>query len=103
MSDAAGELEHTSLIVDELRAANDRLQRQLKREKDRKAQLLDAVYRAARDAAVALGPAPPVPEPPLDRRHGKPLVALVHATDWQVGKRTETYSPEIAAQRIGQL
>jgi hypothetical protein len=83
-----------------LREANRRLQRQLQQAKAKTADLADAVYTAARDAALTIGPAPAVPPPPKDKRKAGAEVALVHATDWQRGKRTDTYSMEVCDQRI---
>lgn len=84
----------------ELRAINQRLQRQLRTAKAKTADLVDAVYLAARDAAVTIGPPPPVPPPPKDKRKGGREVALVHATDWQRGKITDSYSMEVCDERI---
>lgn len=83
----------------ELRAANQRLQRSNARLKTGEADLIEAVYRAARDAAVTVGKASPVPRPTRDRRKA-PEVALLHLTDWQLGKSTSSYSTEIAISRV---
>lgn len=85
--------------VEELRAANQRLQRSLSRAKERQADLVEAVYQAARDAAVSVGRAGVVARPGRDRRRS-PEVALLHLTDWQVGKETESFNTEIAKQRV---
>lgn len=85
----------------ELRAANQRLQRALARAKAKEADLVDAVYQAARDAAVTVGGARSIPRPPRDRRRS-PEVALLHLTDWQLGKVTESYSAEVCEQRVQQ-
>ena len=90
--DQAGEIE-------QLRASNVRLQRQLLAAKSRTADLIDAVERAAKEAAVIVG-RPKVVAAAKDRRTKGAEVALVHATDWQIGKRSETYSTEIGRQRI---
>ena len=67
-----------------LRAANLRLQRSNARLKAKEADLVDAVYQAAKDAAVTVGKASVVPRPGRDRRRS-PEVALLHLTDWQLG------------------
>jgi hypothetical protein len=85
---------------DELRRAIRSLELRLHRAKSKTAELVDAVYAAARDAAVAHPPATTVPKPPRDRRTKTDEVALIHATDWQVGKQTETYDSDVAAARI---
>jgi len=83
----------------ELRAANLRLQRSNARLKAKEADLVAAVYQAARDAAVTVGKASPVPRPSRDRRRS-PEVALLHLTDWQLGKHTSSYSTEVCEQRV---
>ena len=83
----------------ELRAANLRLQRSNARLKAKEADLVEAVYQAARDAAVTVGKASPVPRPTRDRRKS-PEVALLHMTDWQMGKSTYSYSTEVCQQRV---
>lgn len=88
--------------VEELRAANQRLQRSLSRAKERQADLVEAVYQAARDAAVSVGRAGVVARPGRDRRRS-PEVALLHLTDVQYGKVTPTYSSAVADERIGRV
>lgn len=83
----------------ELRAANQRLLRRNARLKEQEADLVEAVYQAAYDSAVTVGKASPVPRPSRDRRKG-PEVALLHLTDFQLGKTTRTYSPDICVERI---
>lgn len=87
---------------DELRAALRRSQAALARAKARSEDLVAAVYKASRDAAAALGPPDPVPPPPRSKRRGKgrPEVALLHATDWQFGKRTESYDRAKCERRV---
>jgi hypothetical protein len=86
----------------DLRSTNLRLLRQLDKAKASKEELVDAVYRAATDAARSLV-IPPVPRPERDRRRGKAEVAVAMLSDWQLGKKTPTYSSEICEQRIGAL
>jgi hypothetical protein len=64
-----------------------------------KAELVDAVYRAAFDAAKGLTISP-VPTPPRDRRKGRAEVAVAMLSDWQLGKRTPSYSSEVCEQRV---
>ena len=82
-----------------LREANRNLLRQLEKAKASREELVDAVYRAAKDAASGLV-IPPVPIPPKDRRKGRPEVAVAMLSDWQLGKRTPTYSSEVCEQRV---
>lgn len=86
----------------ELRLALQRAQRAARRKEIATEELVAAVYAACKDAALAHGPAAPVKAPPRDRRTSKAEVALLHLTDWQVGKRTASYDMEVAARRIGQ-
>jgi hypothetical protein len=82
----------------DLRDTAIRLQRQLARAKAKTEDLIDAVYRGARDAAV-LSP-PIIAKPPADRRKGKAEVALWHLTDWQGGKRTTSYGLDVMHARV---
>jgi hypothetical protein len=49
---------------------------------------------------MSMGPIPPVPVPPADKRRRKPEVALLHLTDWQYGKRTTNFNREVARARV---
>ena len=92
----------SAALVDELQTALKKAQQKLaKREEDREA-LVNAVYKAAREAALASKTPKPI-KPPKDRRAGKPEVALIHATDWQLGKKTATYDVATCARRMDQL
>lgn len=82
----------------ELRAANGRLMRELSKAKAKTADLVAAVYRASSDCASAYPPAPSVPVP----KKGKPgdHWALLHSTDWQLGKKTVSYNSDVCEKRI---
>jgi hypothetical protein len=95
LADQADEAE----AISELKRSNDSLLRQLDKAKASKADLVDAVYRAAKEAASALE-VPPVPRPAPQQKRGKPEIAVAIISDWQLGKVTPTYSSEICAQRI---
>lgn len=82
----------------ELREALRRAQRQLAHAKARQTDLIEAVYRGAHDAALSLPAAAPI-KPPAKARPGDHW-ALLHLTDWQLGKRTSDYSSEVAEQRV---
>lgn len=86
--------------VEELRRALARQQRATRKARSKTAMLVEAVYRAASDAQLAIGPAKPVKSPVRDRRRAGSEVALVHATDWQLGKHTSDYSIEVCEERI---
>ena len=85
----------------ELRAALDRTLRQLDKANSKGQDLVDAVYRAAKDAASALIIVP-VPKPVPDRRKGHAEVAVAILSDWQLGKKTPTSSSDVCEQRVAQ-
>jgi hypothetical protein len=86
-------------VIEELQTALKKAQQKLSKREDDRAALVEAVYRAAREAALALKtPKPIVAE--RDRRTKKAEVALLHATDLQIGKKTATYDVETAARRM---
>lgn len=86
----------------ELQQTCRRLSQQLAKEKARTAQLVDAVYEAAHDAALTQG-RPKINAPKRDRRTATAQIALLHTTDWQVGKRAADYGVEIAEARLRTL
>lgn len=89
-------------VVEELQTALKKAQQKLaKRDEDRRV-LVETVYKAARDAALAVKPPKPI-APKKDRRAKKPEVALIHTTDWQLGKKTVSYDVETVDKRIRQL
>jgi hypothetical protein len=77
----------------------DHLQRQLAKEKDRTADLVQAVRSAVVESAAGLI-IPPVPRPPRQRKRGEPEKALVTLSDLQLGKVTATYNTEVAEARV---
>lgn len=87
--------------VAELEATCRRLQRQLASAKAKTDELVDAVERSARDAAVIVGTAKPVKAPKRDKRK-QPHSCVLHLTDWQLGKHTETYTAEVCRDRVEQ-
>lgn len=87
---------------DELRRALQTAQRAARRKELATEELVAAVYQAAKDAHLAHGPAPKITAPAKDRRTAKAEGALLHLTDWQVGKTTVSYNMEVARRRIGQ-
>lgn len=87
--------------TDELRRIISDLQTKYRQAKARTADLIQAVHQGARDAAVVLGKSKPVPKPTADRRRKRQEeVALLHVSDWQLGKVTESYDSEIAGHRV---
>lgn len=82
-----------------LRDANNRLLRQLDQAKASKAELVEAVYRAATDAASALNFSV-IPVPITRRGPGKAETAVAVLSDWQLAKTTPSYTSDICEQRI---
>jgi len=88
--------------IAELEKTARRLQKQLANAKAKTADLIDAVYSAAYEAAVVVGKPEPVKLKKRDRRKAKPECALLHLTDWQLGKETQSYSTSQCARRVRQ-
>ena len=88
--------------VEELRAANGRLEAQLKKSKTRAENLVAATLQGAHDAMVALGPLPTVlvPEFASGTPSDKEEVALWHLTDWQGSKVTTSYNSIVMKERV---
>lgn len=85
---------------DELRESLRRSHQKLERAKASKAEMLEVLYEAARDAANALT-IPPVrfaPKPEARTKHDE--TAIVILTDWQFGKLTPEYSSPVAIRRL---
>ena len=86
--------------VAELRQALLRLQKQLKRSKERTEDLVEITQQAAYDAMLTIGKIPPVPEVVPDKRKTKAEAALCYMTDWQGAKRTVSYNSEVMRKRV---
>jgi hypothetical protein len=86
--------------VVELRQIIVRLQKQLKKAKERTEDLVETTQQAAYDAMLSMGKVPLVEAPPADKSKKKAEVALWHMTDWQGAKRTTTYNSEIMRKRV---
>lgn len=98
-----GSEEHLALEeyaeLERLRQALLNAQRKTIEAKERRRMFRDALFEAARDSALLH--AQPIPPPPPDKRSkGHEEVALLHLTDWQTGKKTASYSTEIATRRL---
>jgi hypothetical protein len=88
--------------VTELRKALMRTQKQLSDTKKKKDDFTAAVVQAAHDAMLSMGAVPPVPVPPKDIRKKRGEVALLHSTDWQLGKQTLTYNTKECERLVKQ-
>ena len=62
--------------------------------------LVEAIYRGARDAALASGRPKPLPKVKRDRRSSRGEIALIHTTDYQAGKKTTTFDLGVLRSRI---
>jgi hypothetical protein len=88
--------------IEDLQAALKRAQIAHAREKAKTDAIVEAVYTAARDASIAQ-PTPKPIIPKRDTRKGRAEVALIHATDWQLGKKTASYGVTTCAERIARF
>lgn len=85
--------------IEDLEKLCTRLQRQLATAKAKTADMVEAVYEGAKDAALVVGSPRPVTIK-KDKRKPAGEVALLHTTDWQLGKTTESYSSEVCVERV---
>lgn len=83
----------------EMRATIRRLQKSLHKEKDRTEALIHAVHQAVYDGLSAID-VPDFSPPEKDRRRKDEEVAICVLSDWQLGKKTPTYSSETCAERV---
>lgn len=86
--------------IAELEKTAQTLQRQLAAAKSKDADLVAAVEQAARDAALITGQAKPRKPAKVKAGKGSAEQALLHLTDWQLGKDTESYGTEVAQERV---
>jgi hypothetical protein len=84
----------------ELQQAVIRLQKQLKKAKDRNEELVAATKQSAYDAMISMGKIAPVAPPQTTKSNKTPEVALWHLTDWQGAKRTTSYDSDIMRKRV---
>lgn len=83
---------------DDLQRALRQTQRDLVKAKRKTADLVAAVFSAAKSAALSYPPAPPI----TLAKKAKPgdHWALLHSTDWQLGKRTVSYGSDACERRV---
>lgn len=84
----------------ELRATVRRLEQQLRKAKAKSADLVEAVYQGAKDAALAQGKPPAVPRAKKDARSKRAEAAVLVLSDWHVGKSTPSFGSDIACERL---
>jgi len=97
-------LENEAVLQDEIDALKRTLenaQRAVARAKSKSADLVEAVYRAAKDAAL-VQPRVKVSAPRAIKSK-KSEVAVVHLTDWQAGKISVSYNLQVLRRRIDQM
>jgi hypothetical protein len=87
--------------AEHIREVNARLARQLAKAKASKEELVEAVYRAASDAAAGFS-LPKVAKPARDARKRTAETAIAVLADWQLAKTTPTYSTEVCERRIAE-
>lgn len=83
----------------DLKAALNRALRQIEKNRVSKAELVEAVYRAAHDGISGLD-IPPVPARKVAGKPGLAEVAVPVVGDWQLGKRTPDYDSAVCEKRI---
>lgn len=93
------EIAELETLLNGLRDSNARLSRQLLQEKIRTGELVNAVYRAAKDAASGLR-LPAIPAPKTHKSKQAAEVAIAVLSDWQLAKITPSYSSVICEKRI---
>jgi hypothetical protein len=81
------------------RATIQRLEKSLAREKNRTDTLVEVVRTAVKDGLASLE-LPPVKPYKADRRTKGDEMAIIHWSDWQLGKATPTYSSDVCEERI---
>lgn len=94
------EMRNEQEIID-LKRALENAQRAAARAKSKSADLVEAVYRAAKDASL-VQPRVKVPAPKATKSK-KAEVALVHLTDWQAGKVSVSYNLDVLRRRMDQM
>lgn len=96
--DFADRVENASEVV-RLRAANERLSRELYQVKHKHFDYLEAVDSAVR-GAIATIDIKPVPKSKLKAGKGKEEVAVALLSDMQTGKVTPDYNSDVARERV---
>lgn len=88
--------------VEELLATIRRLEKRLANATRKQDALVEAFYEAIHDGVTAIS-VPKAYPPPKDRRKTGDETAVLMLSDVQLGKRTESYDTEVAAERVRQL
>lgn len=88
--------------VMELTKALNNSQRDYAKLKKSREDFTQAVVKSAHDAMLSMGAVPPIPVPKKDTRTKRAEVALLHSTDWQLGKQTLTYNTQECERLVKQ-
>lgn len=91
--------EVTNTQIQDLTATVQRLNKALTKEKDRTKAITKALYEAIHDGLVSVE-LPDFTPPPRDTRVGGEETAIAVLSDWQLGKKTPTYSSEVCRDRV---
>ena len=93
--------DYNQIIIEnsELKATNRRILKSLEKAKQKKIDLVNAVYNAVKDN-LGLLEIPKPTKPPIDRRKGKEEIAIALFSDIQLAKTTPDYDSDIAEQRV---
>lgn len=86
--------------INELEKSCNQLQRQLASAKAKTADLVGAVFRGAKEAAVINGVPKPVPAPKKDKRKASGESVLLHLTDVHMGQVTPTFNSDVCRERV---
>lgn len=85
--------------IKELKDTNERLLKQIDKLKDKKADLVEAVYRGAKDGMSTLS-LPKIQKPVKTTSKKGEEICVPLLSDIQLAKRTSTYSTEVAEERV---
>ena len=88
--------------VMELTKALNNSQRDYAKLKKSREDFTQAVVKSAHDAMLSMGAVPPILVPKKDTRTKRAEVALLHSTDWQLGKQTLTYNTQECERLVKQ-
>lgn len=88
--------------VMELTKALNNSQRDYAKLKKSREDFTQAVVKSAHDAMLSMGAVPPIPVSKKDTRTKRAEVALLHSTDWQLGKQTLTYNTQECERLVKQ-
>lgn len=100
MAALADQIQHAR-EVEELKQTIVNLQRQLQRAKSKTTDLVEAVERGAKEAALITGTPAPVKRPARKAATARDAeCCVVHFSDWQLGKHSESYDTETAIRRV---